>query len=113
MKNTMTNWINLAIEVKESVSTTPPTSVNLHTRCMMTVIDGGHFTLTYGISPSVCISLYAQNISDIVSIQFTDSHTNPCDFDALYQEARAWWDNFKTSDHPILIDNQIKANLRK
>ena len=106
----MKNWIDLGIEVKESVSS-EPTSTYLQAKCMLTIIDGGHTTLNYGSLSRVSVSLYAGYITDIVSVQFTDSHTNPCDFDALYEEARVWWDNFKTSDHPILIDNQIKNTL--
>lgn len=107
MKQTMKNWIDLATEV------TSATQVNA------VLIDGvliqnneGYDSFSFGMCPAASITIFkAESINTRVSVQFTDDLANPADFDALYEEACQWWEQFKTSGHEILIDTQIKNKL--
>lgn len=109
MKQTMKNWIDLATEV---TSATQVNAVLIGDVLIQNHKDYDSFC--FGMCPTASITFYkAESINTRVSVQFTDDLANPTDFDALYQEACQWWEQFKTSGHEILIDTQIKNTLRK
>lgn len=116
MKQTMKNCIDLAKEVADAVNYEGeiPNAMYLdeQSKVMATFVDSA-FSFQYGTLCKVSVILHIGQIERIVNISFTDDYTNPTDFDALYEEARQWWEQFKTSGHEILIDTQIKNTLRK
>jgi hypothetical protein len=117
MKATMKNWIDFANEVREAVNIEIPDGqcsegTYIDNKLIAVTQETGGFSIHYsGLYSSCQVQFYAGIIESQVSVQFTDNYTNPTDFDALLDEAKAWWNEFKTSDHPILIDNQIRKTL--
>lgn len=109
MKQTMKNWIDLA---KEVLSSTQGEGCNkLDSKTCLVFMDG-IVSFQYGSLDRVEVAFYLRElIKDRVCVSFSDDLNNPIDFDALYEEARQWWEQFKTSGHEILIDTQIKNKL--
>lgn len=108
MKQTMKNWIDLATEV---TSATQVNAILLHHVLIQN--HEGYDSFSYGMCPTVLVTIYkAESINTRVSVAFTDDVNKPADFDALYEQACQWWEEFKTSGHEILIDTQIKNTLK-
>ena len=112
MKTTMQNWIALAQEIKEAVNLDKEYR-NPRFYIGNTASQSFYFVYfaTHSINAVSTILYGTDAIGDRVSIEFRDNPNNPTDFDALFTEAKEWWEGFKTSDHSILIDNQIKSKL--
>lgn len=109
----MKNWIDFAAEVREAAN---PAIKYLHFNIQFCRLDSGGFMFQFykqGTVNCANITFYGDDLTgERVSVEFRDNYTNPTDFDALLDEANAWWNEFKTSDHPILLDNQIRKTLR-
>jgi len=118
MKATMKNWIEFANEVREAVNIEIPKGrcsegTYIDNKLIAVTQETGAFSIDYtGINCGCQVQFYGGTIQSRVSVQFTDNYTNPTDFDALLDEAKTWWNEFKDSNHPILLDNQIRKTLR-